>query len=424
MAATGRNLFFLLVIVLPSTCCGAAAVLSVSLPTNDLVYDPISDTIYASVPSSAGVPRGNSITPINPHTGALGTSVFVSSEPTILALADDGSRLYVASESTNSVTPFSLSTMTPGAPFVIGGGDRRVDDMEVAPGNAAGLAVSKRVVGQSPRGSGIAIFVDGIQLPYATTDSAINNAIEFGANSNVLYGHANEISDRDFNSFATVMSPIGGVVDNVIHAKNLLTRSGLDMEFDNGRMYFTNGQVLDPTVPAPIGSFAGADGPVEPDSATGRTFFVVGSKLKAYSQTNFLQVGEMTIPSASGSARNLISLGSVGLALATSTGKVIIIHGIPGDYDQNGTVGLSDYDLWKANFGSNMNVADGNDNGIVDAADYVVWRENLGVTLGGTFSGIGLSQSTAPEPSTLLLIVGTIAAMSTTRRRLAYRDRA
>jgi hypothetical protein len=291
--------------------------------------------------------------------------------------------------------------MTPGTPFVIGGVDRRVDDMEVAPGNATALAVSRRVLGQSPRGAGLAVFVNGVQLPQATSDFAINNVIEFGATANILYGYDNETSERDFNSFAIDLSPTGGVGSG-FHVDRLLTQTGLDMEFDNGRMYFTNGQVVDVSAPAPIGTF-GAAGPVEPDSTLGRTFFVVGTKLKAFSQTTFVPVGEMVIPGFTGSAKNLISLVSAGLAIATSTGKVIIVHGIPGDYDGNGTVAANDYDIWKSDFGTALTVADGNGDGIVDAADYTLWRDNLGASLGGGFSGSGASQIAVPEPSTALL---------------------
>ena len=224
------------------------AVISMTLPTNDIVYDSVSDRILVSVPSSAGPLRGNSITPIDPHTGVFGTSVFAASEPTIFALADDGSRVYVASNATNYVTPFSLSTMTPGAPFAIGGVDRRVDDMEVPPGHGDSLVVSRRVLGQSPRGAGIAVYVNGVQLPRTSSDSAIDNVIEFGTSSAVLYGHANEISERDFNTIQINLSPTGGYIGDT-QVKNMLTGGGLDMEFDNGRMYFTNGQVVNPSIP-------------------------------------------------------------------------------------------------------------------------------------------------------------------------------
>ena len=48
--------------------------------------------------------------------------------------------------------------------------------------------------------------------------------------------------------------------------------------------------------------------------------------------------------------------------------------GVPlaGDYNHDGIVDPTDYDVWKNSFGSTINLdADGNNNGIVDAADYV-----------------------------------------------------
>jgi DNA-binding beta-propeller fold protein YncE len=120
MATFTPSLAYIAIFSAGSLCQAALTVTEVAVPINDIVYDPVSDRILASLPSRAGAQRGNTITPIDPYTGALGTSVFVASEPNVLALADDGSRLYVASNSTNTITPFSLSTMTPGVPFPIG----------------------------------------------------------------------------------------------------------------------------------------------------------------------------------------------------------------------------------------------------------------------------------------------------------------
>ena len=62
---------------------------AIDLPANDLVYHPASQRIWASVPATGGQ-WGNSVVPIDPATGVVGTAIFVGSEPTRLALTDDG----------------------------------------------------------------------------------------------------------------------------------------------------------------------------------------------------------------------------------------------------------------------------------------------------------------------------------------------
>src|SRR5262249_51905079 len=85
---------------------------TVALRSNGLADDPFSAQIYASVPSSAGA-NGNSIPPIEPVTGTVGTSVFVGSEPGKLAASDDGSFLYVGLGGAGSVVRFNIPAQAP-----------------------------------------------------------------------------------------------------------------------------------------------------------------------------------------------------------------------------------------------------------------------------------------------------------------------
>jgi hypothetical protein len=284
--------------------------------------------------------------------------------------------------------------MTPGMPFPIGHVSHRVQDMEVAPGNPAALAVSLR-------DGGLAVFVDGNKLPKDT--QAVTNVIEFGTTPGLLYSHVNQNTTRAFQSFIIDLSAQGGVGARGYYVERLVNDINQDMEYDNGRMYFTNGQIAEVATPAPIGSFT-ANGPVKPKSAIGRTHFVVGNKLKAFSQTTFVPLGELSIPKFSGSAKNLISLGNSALAVTTTSDQLLILR-LLGDFDANGVVGPGDYDVWRANYGSTSNfVADANGDNIVDSADYVIWRHKLGESLVGSEAGSSLSIDSVPEPATVTLI--------------------
>lgn len=87
------------------------------------------------------------------------------------------------------------------------------------------------------------------------------------------------------------------------------------------------------------------------------------------------------------------------------TSVALIDDLLPGDYDGDGTVAASDYNEWKAQFGTAVTPnsgADGNGDGFINVADYTVWRDSLGAT-----AILPAAQSLAtnvPEPSTLILL--------------------
>ncbi len=93
---------------------------TVNQPANDLAINPATQTLYASVPSTAGA-AGNSIVPIDPQTGTVGANTFVGSEPNKLALSDDGQFLYVSLDGTGAVRRVDVATLTAGPQFSLGG---------------------------------------------------------------------------------------------------------------------------------------------------------------------------------------------------------------------------------------------------------------------------------------------------------------
>jgi hypothetical protein len=96
----------------PLQAGAASNIRRLSLPTKDLVVDPNTQTIYASVPSTVGA-GGNSITPIDPVAGTVGTPVFVGSEPNHFAISDDGQTIYVGLDGEAGVRRFDVASHTP-----------------------------------------------------------------------------------------------------------------------------------------------------------------------------------------------------------------------------------------------------------------------------------------------------------------------
>ena len=83
-------------------------VLTVGL--NHILYEPFSGKLYSSVGSGSGTVTGNSIAAITPATATIGTPVYVGSQPTKMAISDDGNIMYVLLGGANSFVRFNLMT--------------------------------------------------------------------------------------------------------------------------------------------------------------------------------------------------------------------------------------------------------------------------------------------------------------------------
>jgi hypothetical protein len=87
----------------------------------------------------------------------------------------------------------------------------------------------------------------------------------------------------------------------------------------------------------------------------------------------------------------------------------------PGDYNGDQIVDSLDYQLWKATWGSIVDLrADGNGNGVVDAADYSVWRDHMGQGSGG-----GGSLSTGGGSAALVVASDTQLQRAASRAAIA-----
>jgi trimeric autotransporter adhesin len=296
-----------------------------SLKAGDLIYDPFTRLIYASVRGAAGA-IGNTITEIDPEAGTIGQSFYIGSDPGKLAISDNGKYLYAALDGAAAVRRFDISARTAGLQFSLGSdsffGPYYVEDIEVQPGNASVVAVSRKNLGVSPRHAGVAIYEEGVQRSAVTARHTGSNVIEFSTSPSTLFGYNNETTEFGFRRMLVDVS--GVAITNV--ASNLLSGFYHDIEFDNGRIYSTSGRVIDPEALTLLGTYAlssTTNVQVRPDSSAGRTFFLVpGSTsgtvaLQAFDQNTFGNLGSEGITNLSGTAQSFIRWGTDGLAFRT-----------------------------------------------------------------------------------------------------------
>ncbi|MGE3468421.1 MAG: YncE family protein, partial [Pyrinomonadaceae bacterium] len=148
------------------------SVMRIDLDANEIIFNPHDQTLYATRPSRIGE-MGNSLTRINPYNGEIGPSVFVGSEPSLMALSDDGQAMYVALDGAYAIRRYDVATHTPGLQFSIGRGQSvnasdapfRASDIAVLPGDPNTLAVARSNPGMSPSGVGVAVFDNGVRRP-------------------------------------------------------------------------------------------------------------------------------------------------------------------------------------------------------------------------------------------------------------------
>jgi len=311
----------------------------ISLATNDLIYDPINKKIYASVPSSAGS-IGNSITLINPESGAVGPSVPIGSEPGKLAISDNSQYLYVGLDGASAVRRFDIATQTAGLQFSLGSdptfGSFNVGEMNVLPGSPESVVISRKK-GWSPSYGGVVIYDNEVMRTSTLSLYTPISVIEYSASASRLYGYDNESSGFGL----TRMSVDSTGVSIVDTTANLISGYYVDIKFDGGLLYATNGVVVDPEAKKVVGTFplpSPFTNIIRPDSATGRVYILSpnlsGSvTIRAFNLQNFLLAGSIDIsdvkvelpPAPDFLAGSLIRWGDKGLAFRTNENKVVLI---------------------------------------------------------------------------------------------------
>ena len=104
--------------------------------------------------------------------------------------------------------------------------------------------------------------------------------------------------------------------------------------------------------------------------------------------------------------------------LSVKTGNVeyvaVTAPGVPGDYNNDGTVNAADYSVWRDRVGLLSDLPNDPIGGTIDDDQYNQWRANFGTTAGG---GAAIGAALVPEPTTFgLFILVAIVGMFTRER--------
>ncbi len=217
------------------------------------MFDATRGLIYASVNGAAPM-YANTITAIDPTTGAVAWSVPAGSEPALMALSDDGSTLWVGINGAFSIRKVLLNTTPPtvgpliALPIVSSySGAALLDALVPVPGAAASV-----VAGVGGEGlSEVTILDDGVPR----LNNIHNNNVP-GALAEGPPGYVFGVSSLGSINLDVIGILAGG--PSIAAYSGLLSFGGQPL-YRGGRLYFSGGDVLDVTniaAPTRIGAFA------------------------------------------------------------------------------------------------------------------------------------------------------------------------
>ncbi len=226
----------------------------VPILSRDLVLDSLRQTLYATVPGNASNYAG-SVVAIDPATGAIIASVSTGDDPNRLAIADDGSFLYVGLDGRRAIQRYALPSLAPDATILLGSdsdlGPLVALDIQVAPGAPRTFAVSYRA--QLYEGSAGIIDVFDDTLLRCSTGRTFErfDSFQWGAGGNEIYAVDGETTGHGI----ALMTVANGISIRSIISGVAKWASEPHFDVRSGWIYLDSGKVIDPGKGAPVGGF-------------------------------------------------------------------------------------------------------------------------------------------------------------------------
>ncbi|MBB5340860.1 choice-of-anchor D domain-containing protein [Tunturiibacter gelidoferens] len=259
---------------------------AVSLNATHVVYEPASKLLYAAIPATSAS-NPNTVISVDPTTGTLGTPIPVLTNPTRLALSDDGHYLYVAfldnvGASANynpngaMLQRIDLPARAVDRTFTLPNSSAGVIDMHVVPGSPQ-LLVASLSVAASPSENGVALFNDAGLVQYiAHTYPAyytLDNFI-FTSDPTTFYGYP--IGSSGF--FSTTSVSATGITAGLPGGAGCCDQAtGSELASDGTLLYTNSGEVWDPKAQKVLGRYNANlfyEAAVTADSVAKRTYIL------------------------------------------------------------------------------------------------------------------------------------------------------
>lgn len=260
----------------------------ISTAVNDIVWNSVDGLLWASIPASSAGATGNAVVGIDPYTGTTMRTIQVGTNPNKLALSSDGTQLFVGIDGAAAVAQINLAQGTIVNQFSLGGGQGYYDTPYTAlylaalPGEPNSVAVA--TIAQLGSGGQVTIFDSGVARSGSSVTNEGEGPMSFGSSASTLY-----LGSGYIDALTVGSTGITGLTQVASPSFNPTW-----IQYDNGSLYLSTGQVLNSSTSALNGTFYStgttvANGPVVSDSSLGKAFLALANYLN-YNNGNGIYV--------------------------------------------------------------------------------------------------------------------------------------
>ncbi|HEY3782806.1 MAG TPA: hypothetical protein VGL56_17115 [Fimbriimonadaceae bacterium] len=234
---------------------GKITVLAISLTprnlvqaTSAMVQNPVTGTLWASVPNTAPT-FANNVIEVDPTSGSILHHIFVGNNPGPLDVSSDGTMLYVALNQPGAICPVNLTTFTAGNPFPLSTAANPPNfafDLKVDPGNPNIVAASTSVSGNIGN-TGPTIYSSGVALPNKLGES-MGTVLAWG-NATTLYAFVGDDTSAILNQ--CVVNASGATLEHSL--SNTFLDGTQTLHTFGSRIYGPDGTVVNASTGAVVG---------------------------------------------------------------------------------------------------------------------------------------------------------------------------
>jgi hypothetical protein len=219
----------------------------VDLRASDLAYDPYRGHLLVAV-SDKSAQQPNTLTALDPATGATVWTAKTGKKPAVLALSENGKAAWVGLHSEPSFQRIDVVKRQAGPLFPIKEGNAfgagLPERILVLRGKTDSVVISSYIPHLSPSHQAIVVYDNGVPRPKRAGRDAgktIANRLTFSSDPNVLYGYNN-------NNTGSQLTRLTIGADGIEEASTRwegLAQWSADLGYGGGRVYGTKGEVID-----------------------------------------------------------------------------------------------------------------------------------------------------------------------------------